>query len=432
MSKETNGISAGGGPARSPARPPSGERQPRPERVFGPTSATRVVVIGSGVIGASIAYHLAQRQGVAVVSLAPNREPTAPTASWGSAGGVRRQGRDAREAGLAVRAASRWPTLSDELGGDTGFLQLGHLRVAENDGEASLARHELAEEQARGVSAEWLDQEEVRRLVPGLSTRAVGGVYSAEDGHADPRATTRSYLAAARRLGSTFVEGRVLRLEAAKSGALKAVSTAGALEADVIVLAAGVWTGPLLRTTGVDLEIVPLSTQMLLSDPVPFRRMPTVSAVGRNISLKQLASGRFFVGGGFRSRFSRRDSRCTVLRSSVSAAWKNTGAVFPPLLERQIVESWGAVDGATSDRVPCIGPIPGSPRLYVAAGFSGHGFQLSPAVGEAVADMIADKAPGWAGLADLAVSRLWPTAALREPGSSGVAAIRAGSSVPVG
>src|SRR5215469_13143996 len=125
------------------------------------------LVVGAGVIGSSIAYHLA-RAGAGVL-LADPGAPRSPSASWASAGGVRRQNRDPREWALTTEAWRRWPLLARELGEECGFRDGGHLHVAVD--EATLARvsSRAMEQRAAGLEVEVMSREEVREIAPMLS-----------------------------------------------------------------------------------------------------------------------------------------------------------------------------------------------------------------------------------------------------------------------
>ena len=137
-----------------------------------------VVVIGSGVIGSSIAYHLARR-GRQVLVIERSRPAVEPAASWASAGGVRRQGRDPAEAALAIESIERWPQLAEELGADLGYQPGGNLYVGEGDQEAELVARFVERQHANGFAdVRLLDGKEAHEVAPALSETS---------GHADAR-----------------------------------------------------------------------------------------------------------------------------------------------------------------------------------------------------------------------------------------------------
>jgi sarcosine oxidase, subunit beta len=130
---------------------------------------TDALIIGGGVAGSSIAYHLA-REGVRVLVVERSQLAIEPVASWASAGGVRRQGRHPAEAALASAAIARWPSLEQELDADLHYRQGGNLLVAESYEEADeLARFVQLQQQNGFADVQLLDGQELHELVPGLS-----------------------------------------------------------------------------------------------------------------------------------------------------------------------------------------------------------------------------------------------------------------------
>jgi sarcosine oxidase subunit beta len=145
---------------------------------------------------------------------------------------------------------------------------------------------------------------------------------------------------------------------------------------------------------------------MLLTTPAEPLLAPTVSGVGRQLSLKQLPTGEFFIGGGWPSdiHVDGNDLSCRVRPDSISGSWEVATAVVPVVSRQQIARSWCGLEAQSFDGVPLIGVAPGLDGLFLATGFSGHGFQLSPAVGRAVANALDGKPTPE--LADLSPSRM--------------------------
>ena len=151
------------------------------------TYTSDYVVIGGGVIGSSIAYHLA-RAGQSVLVVERHKPATAPAASWASAGGVRRQGRDPAEAALASAAIARWPRLEAELEADLHYRQGGQLLLAETTEEVEQLIAFVAEQRAMGFGdVRLVAGDELREIAPALAPRLLAASYSPADGQADRR-----------------------------------------------------------------------------------------------------------------------------------------------------------------------------------------------------------------------------------------------------
>jgi sarcosine oxidase subunit beta len=346
-----------------------------------------VIVVGAGVIGASIAYHLA-RAGSQVRIYDRADAPCEPSASWASAGGVRSQNRDPREWKLAVAAAKRWPQLDAELRAQTRFRQAGHLHVVENEHDAAELRARVERERSAGIEIEYLDSGALRRVAPALAATFIAGAYTPGDGAADPRATTYAFTRAAQREGATVVRTFVEGI-AREGDTVAGVIAGGNLQrAQTTVLAAGSWSMKLADAIGLALPVTIRGYQMVLS--MPSRRVlePTVTATGRALSLKQLVTGAFLIGGGWGVEVDERAHTCRPVKENVEASWDTALAIVPELAATMPSTAWGGLESEAHDGVPLIGPAPGLEGLYVAVGFSGHGFQIAPAVGDAVAQAI--------------------------------------------
>lgn len=355
-----------------------------------PNFSTNIAIIGGGVIGNSIAYHLA-RQGQRVLVIERNDIASEPAASWASAGGVRRQGRHPAEAQLASEAIQRWPTLSAELEADLHYRQGGQLLLAESDSEAAQIATFVQQQQNMGFSdVRLVNRAEALQLVPGLNPQVTAGSYSPTDGQASPPHTTRAFAQAAQRLGATYYTHTTALSLLTHAGRVTGVrTTRGDIAAQHTILAAGAWSDQLALSAGLRLPIRAVALQMLLSTPAqPGILRPVIGALSRQLSLKQLDDGSFFIGGGWPGDISPDRLSYTMRPASIAANWSTAGELLPAVAQQRIARSWCGLEAQSIDDIPFIGHAPALDGLTLALGFSGHGFALAPAVGRAVADLI--------------------------------------------
>lgn len=356
---------------------------------------SEVLIIGGGVMGSAIAYHVA-RQGQQVLMVERSEEvASAPAASWASAGGVRRQGRHPAEAKLAIEAIERWRTLEEELEAGVQYRRGGNLLLAETDAEAEQLVMFVQEQQDLGFTdVRLVDRREVTALVPGLHAGVVAGSYSPGDGQADPALTTRAFAEAAQRLGATCWKGiAVSALLKEGERVIGARTGRGEIQGGQVVLTAGAWSDELARTIGLRLPIKTVALQMVLSTPAPRQVLrPVLSAVSRALSLKQVNDGAFLIGGGWPGDPSADRRSYTLREDSVKGNWETACELLPPVGQQRIARAWCGLEALSIDELPFIGPIAGLDGLTVAVGFSGHGFALAPAVGRAVAEQLAGRA----------------------------------------
>jgi sarcosine oxidase subunit beta len=141
---------------------------------------------------------------------------------------------------------------------------------------------------------------------------------------------------------------------------------------------------------------------MLLTRPAPPALDPVVSAFGRKLSLKQLAGGAYLIGGGWPADIAdQADNRWALREDSVSESLELARTVHPPTGRNALARGWAGLEAFTPDELPVLGPVPGVDGLLIAAGFSGHGFALAPAVGDVLARLVGDEDPRvdlWRGL----------------------------------
>lgn len=349
------------------------------------------MIIGGGVMGTSIAYHLAQR-GARVTLI--ERDQLAAQASGATAGGVRQNGRDPRELPLAIAAIKRWHTLEAELEADVEFRMGGQMLVTEDRADIPLIEQFIAEQRALGLTLDYVEDPELHRLSPGLSPNVTAGLYTADDGQASGPLTTRAFGAAAERKGARVLTGTTATKIASSGGKITGVETsAGPIACDWLVLAAGAWSPGLASQLDLDLPIKTMALQMLATGPAPHMLDQTVSAINRRLSLKQVPNGSFVIGGGWPGDADLETRTGTTRMDSIRGNIEHAAAIFPALKTLPLQRHWIGIEALAYDEVPIIGAVPGLSNATIATGFSGHGFALSPIIGQLISEQILDGSP---------------------------------------
>ena len=363
-------------------------------------------------MGLSTAFHLRRLDpGVEVTVL--ERASVGAAASGASAAGVRAMGRDPAERRLALESLKRWPELDRELEGQTGYRRGGGLRIALDDKSWDAAPGWAAEQRSDGVPLETLDARAAREMAPGINPGCLGGVYSPIDGQAGAMATVEAFASAARRLDARVEEGAVVKALVVEDSRVVGIERGDGSRqpCDVAVVTAGAWTTSLLAPLGVKLPVHTRPLQMLLTRPAPGSLPPVLGCFERKISFKQLAGGPFLIGGGWPGRVVNHEAnRWQVLEESVRGSLEVAGEVYPPVAACTLDRSWIGLEAFMPDELPVIGPVPGVAGLLVATGFSGHGFALSPMVGDVLARLALGREP---------LSSLWRDLRIDRPSLAG-------------
>ena len=323
-----------------------------------------VAVVGAGVVGLAVARELRER-GRRVVVL--ERTGIGSGASGVQPGGVRQQWGTRVACRLARESVAFWREADERLESRVPLTlkRAGYLFVARSRETLDRLAANVALQQEEGVPSRIIGAAEAAELVPGLDAGAiVGGAWCAEDGYFDrPQAVVEA-----------FAAGLDVRLET--------VETLHELRADAIVVAAGAETKALLATIGVEVPIEREDRYLFFSEPIRERLLePLVIAPELAFAAKQLADGRV-LASDLRARgdadAGRERWRATI-RAATETLLPQLTHVSYPLLVRGVYD-------VTPDHQPILGPV--ADGVHVAAGFSGHGFMISPAVARIVADAV--------------------------------------------
>lgn len=348
----------------------------------------RAVIIGGGLHGLSTALHLA-RMGWGVTVL--ERRHVGRHSSGINAGGVRRLGRDLREIALSAASAEMWTGIQALVGDDCGFVASGQVRVAESAADLTQCEARAAEVRALGwTHEEVVDRADLRRLLPAVAPHAVGALVTRDDGAADPMRTVMAFRRAALEAGAELREGvAVLGVVRTGSGTLRVDTDAGVFEAERVANCAGAWAPDLARLIGEDIPCAAKASMMMVTERVAPFCAPTVGATSRALSFKQTSAGTVLIGGGHQGRNDPARETSTVLFGSLARAAVVATELFPIMRGVRMVRSWCGIEAMPPDLVPVIGESATLPSLFHSFGYSGHGFQLAPAAGRAVAELMA-------------------------------------------
>ena len=345
-----------------------------------------VVVIGAGIHGCSTALHLAQR-GVRVTVI--EKDYAGRHASGVNAGGVRQLARHIAEIPLSVASMELWERIEDLVGDDCGFEAHGQVLVAESEAELGGFAARVQDLRDRGFTHEELiDRAELRRLVPAVSEACPGGIVSRRDGATDPFRATQAFRRAAIAAGARFREGIGVTGLARVGGVWQVESTAGRFEAAKVVNAAGAWAGRLAAMVGEPVPLDVIAPMLMITSRVPAFIEPVVILRSRKLSFKQFANGTVLIGGGHLGR-AYPDSNETVLDwAKLGDSARTVWELFPVMRSATIVRAWAGIEARMPDDIPVVGPSRVAEGLYHQFGFSAHGFQLGPATGAVMAELV--------------------------------------------
>jgi sarcosine oxidase subunit beta len=363
-----------------------------------------VVVIGAGIVGCSVAFHLAAAGAGAVLVL--DREDAVGRGSTGAcAGGFRQQFTSEVNIRLSQASIPMILRFTEEHGIPVDVSQDGYLFLVRDHEAWAGFRSAVDLQRSLGVEVEILEPEAAGALVPGIDTSGlVGATFGPKDGIADPAALTQGYATLARRTGVTFgLDTSVTAIEVGRSGVVSGVRTSrGLVAASAVVLVAGAWSGALAATAGVEVPIEPVPRVVVTTGAfprIPERRTLVIDAASSFYFHREGDGILMGMGGHDVTTFDTTVDERFVHDELVPRAVR----VFPPLAEAGIRSWWAGLYEMTPDRNPIVGPAPVD-GLWIAAGFSGHGFQHGPTVGKVVAELLTG-APASVDVSALSLSR---------------------------
>lgn len=399
-----------------------------------------VVVIGGGIIGAATALELAER-GVSVLLCEKGQiggEQSSRNWGW-----VRIALRDPREIPLMAEAIHLWQGLDQRTRRKTGYVRAGIFYAAKTDRKRAAYERWADHLRPHQIEARVVSGDEMNDLLPGVGLDAKSGLYTPGDGRAEPQWATSAIAGAARDAGAHLVTRCAVRSVDMAAGRIAGVVTErGRVACDSVVLAGGAWSRLFAGNAGVELAQLKVLNSVMRTTPVTAG--PDIAVGANGFAMRRRADGgytvsssdesivdivpdsfrlaraflpamtaewrtlRFRLSGRWRNEMGQRRrwspdeetpfERCRVLDpdpsgKSLRKSWAIAQRAFPVLKGAAIAQSWGGLIDVTPDAIPVISPVDDMAGLFIATGFSGHGFGIAPGAGRLIADLVTGAAP---------------------------------------
>ena len=345
-----------------------------------------IVIIGAGIVGCSIAYHLALQRAGSIVVL--ERELVCSGATGKSAGGIRQQFATEVNLRLSLASLKMFHTMKDELGVDPEFREVGYLFMASTPSELEMFRRQAEIQRRHGIPVQMVATDDIRRLVPCVLVEDIlGGAFCPTDGYAAPYEVTVGYAAAARRLGVKICEKREATAILRDGARLAGVQTPqGTIQTPVVVNAAGPWGGIVGALAGVEVPVKPFRRQIFITRPLPeFSTEPPLTIdYHRSWYFRGEMGGCLFSGPKDEESTFNTNVDWEHLAESVATAV----ARVPALEQAEINRGWAGSYDISPDNNAILGAVPELAGFYLATGHSGHGFMHGPVTGKLMAELI--------------------------------------------
>ena len=371
------------------------------------------------MVGAAAAFFLCDRGETDVLVL--ERDELGAGTTKGGLGGIRHQFIDELDIRMSQLATAFWRNFEDRTGSRHDFEERGYLFIANTEEGLAVLREPMPVYERMRAGVRMVTRVEIAELVPGIRVDdIVGGRFGARDGYGDPLQALAGFAASAQLDGASFREGVAVESLLRDGDRVTGVRTAlGDVRADRVLLATGCWTAALAATAAVSVPIWPYRRSIMQSSPVPqLAKAPLVI---------ELESGFHFRPKGAAQRFAMPNLTADGTEEKGPAGapaaypgefaplevpaslepWVRARAAWrhPAFANMRIVDSWSCYYEMTPDDHPIVGAVPGVPGLYVAAGFSGHGFMHAPATAQLVVEEMLDGRAHTIDIRDLSLER---------------------------
>ena len=362
-----------------------------------------IVIIGGGVIGTSIAFHLSNQD----VQVTLIEVGDLAAGSSGACDGLvfmqsKKPGIHLR---LAMESLKRFDALQKQLPFDIEFRKTGGLVVIQTQAEYLAMETYVKEQQALGLDVQLLDRDQTRQKEPYLSSSVAGAAFSPMDAQVNPINLTLGFAMAAKKNHARIMTGvKVLDILEKNHRVTGVATTKGTIDADLVVNAAGSQAGQVARLVDIFMPVKPRRGQIVVThggDPVLSHCLISASYIaakydpdlagrsGQGISMEQTDNGNLLLGST--REFAGFNKETTL--SGIQGIIKQCAAVLPVLEQFQIIRSFAGLRPFTPDGLPILGPVNSLEGFIMAAGHEGDGIALSPITGHLMSQVLVGKKP---------------------------------------
>lgn len=373
-----------------------------------------IVIVGGGVMGASTAYHLAQR-GVSNIVVLERTAQFEDGATNRCAGGVRYQFGTEVNVRLSLASLPMLETFRHDVGIDPQYRKCGYLFLLTRPEEVELFKRNVAMQNDLGAGTRWLTAGEVQARVPMMDVSDVlGGTFNAEDGLCDPNSVLMGYISSARKQGVLVLnEVEVTGFKTGGGQVRRVTTTHGEIETESVIDAAGPWAGQVAEWAGLDVPIQPIRRQMITTTPLPDLPpdFPFTIDFARSLYLHREGQG-ILTGMSNPNQTPGFDQTVDEVweLEAMEAAMKR----LPMLASAGRLSGWAGLYEVTPDAHPIFGPTPLG-GFWLVAGFSGHGFMHGPVAGKLMAEFLLDGGPRTVDVSMLDLARFSEGRLIEEP-----------------
>jgi glycine/D-amino acid oxidase-like deaminating enzyme len=362
-----------------------------------------VIVIGGGVIGASVAYHLSIKN--LDVLLLEKSDFASGTSSACDGMIFLQSKKPGAHLALAVPSRKRFDSLPEELDFEIELRCNGGIMTIGNQRELQAVEDVVKRQRQADLDVSILDAHQARDLEPCLSRKILGATFCPQDAQVNPIFLTLAFLRVAKRLGARlFPRTPVTSIRLKKNGILAVNTPHGVVESGTVVNAAGVFAPEIAKMAGLPVPITPRRGQILVTEAMPpiltrslisatyvaAKYDPSIAGAGHmGISIEQTGNGNFLLGST--REFVGYDRRNTT--EAVTRILAETATVIPRLKDAHLIRAFAGLRPYTPDGLPILGRASAVEGFIMAAGHEGDGIALSPVTGQLIAELIADGVP---------------------------------------